>query len=80
MEKQSDIMAGDQPIVLANEFSEVVVRKVTTRNGVRLQIVDQKGERQVLLDPIELEALTWSTPEMFSELLKTPHGPEDEGQ
>lgn len=80
MEKQADILAEDQPIVLANEFSQVILRKVTTRNGVRLQILDPRGQRTVLLDPIELEALTWSTPEMFSELLKTPHGPEDEEQ
>jgi hypothetical protein len=77
MDQQPDVVAEGH-FVLANEFAEVVVSKVSTRNGVRLQIRDPKGGRQVLLDPIELEALTWSTPETFSELLKTPHGPEDE--
>jgi len=33
--------------------------------------------RQILLCPLELEALAWQDHELFSALLKTPHGPED---
>jgi hypothetical protein len=63
-------------LVLANEFAEVRVRKVHTRNGVRLEIVAPKLERAILLDPVELESLTWQTPEVFSSFLVTPFGPE----
>ena len=63
---------------LANEFAEVLVRKVTTRNGVRLEIVAPKIGRRIFLDPVELESLTWQTPETFSSFLRTPFGPEPE--
>ncbi|MGH3342974.1 MAG: dihydrodiol dehydrogenase [Carbonactinosporaceae bacterium] len=67
----------DEPgIVLANEFSEVVVSTVRTRNGVRLRIREAKAGREVLLCPLELESLTWQTPDTFSRLLSTPFGPE----
>ncbi|MEA2278178.1 MAG: hypothetical protein QOI62_4097 [Solirubrobacteraceae bacterium] len=65
---------------LANEFAEVRVRKVHTRNGVRLEIVAPKLGRRVQLDPIELESLTWQTPETFSSFLTTPFGPEPEAE
>ncbi|MEA2227065.1 MAG: hypothetical protein QOF04_695 [Solirubrobacteraceae bacterium] len=61
---------------LANEFAEVRVRMVHTRNGVRLEIAAPKLERSILLDPVELESLTWQTPETFSSFLITPFGPE----
>ena len=64
-------------IRLANEFTEVVVEPVRTRNGVRLRISVPASGRQILLCPLELEALTWQDHEMFSRLLRTPHGPED---
>jgi hypothetical protein len=67
-----------RPLILANEFAEVVVRKVTTRNGVRLEIAAPKLGRRVRLCPLELEALTWQTSESFSRLLATPFGPEHE--
>jgi hypothetical protein len=63
---------------LASEFAEVRVRKVHTRNGVRLEILSPKLDRRVLLCPLELEALSWQTPETFSKFLKTPFGPEPE--
>jgi hypothetical protein len=65
---------------LANEFAEVLVRRVNTRNGVRLEIVAPKLERRILLDPVELESLTWQTPETFSSFLRTPFGPEPEAE
>jgi hypothetical protein len=72
--------AGDgAPIRLANEFAEVVVDCVRTRNGARLRISVPSSGRQILLCPLELEALTWQEPEMFSRLLQTPHGPQDDG-
>ncbi|HLI38199.1 MAG TPA: hypothetical protein VKV80_12795 [Streptosporangiaceae bacterium] len=62
---------------LANEFAEVRVSLVHTRNGVRLRICDRRGGRAVELCPLELEALTWQSPEVFSGFLATPFGPEE---
>ena len=74
-----DPAAGEPVIGLANEFTEVVVQRVRTRNGVRLLISVPSSGRQIMLCPLELEALTWQGHELFSALLSTPHGPEDEG-
>jgi len=68
----------EEEIRLGNEFSEVVVERVPTRNGVRLRISVPASGRQILLCPLELEALTWQDHEFFSRLLATPPGPEDE--
>lgn len=68
----------DDHIELANEFAVVQVRKVRTRNGVRLEIISPKLGRGIWLDPMELESLTWQTPETFSKFLQTPFGPEPE--
>lgn len=62
-------------IRLANEFSEVVVERVQTRNGARLRVWVPASGRSILLCPLELEALTWQDHEMFSRLLGRP--PED---
>ena len=74
-----DPAAGEPVIRVANEFTEVVVQRVRTRNGVRLLISVPSSGRQIMLCPLELEALTWQGHELFSALLSTPHGPEDEG-
>ena len=67
---------NDEEIRLGNEFSEVVVEPVKTRNGVRLRISVPASGRQILLCPLELEALTWQDHDLFSRLLQTPHSPE----
>lgn len=64
-------------MMLGNEFASVVVRRVTTRNGVRLRIESPRAGSAIELDPLELEALTWQTHELFSRLLREPHGPAD---
>lgn len=61
---------------LANEFAVVRVRLVTTHNGVRLEITSPRLGRRILLDPVELESLTWQSHQLFSDLLETPFGPE----
>lgn len=67
-----------EPVIeLGNEFAQVVVDKVRTRNGARLRITVPASGHQILLCPLELEALTWQDPEFFTRLLATPHGPED---
>jgi hypothetical protein len=75
-----EIAEGGDYVRLANEFAEVLVRKVNTRNGVRLEIVAPKLGRRIFLDPVELESLTWQTPETFSSFLRTPFGPEPEAE
>ena len=64
-------------VQIANEFTTTRVRKVLTRNGERIQVESRKLGTSILLDPLELEALTWQTPETFSEMLSDPYGPED---
>ncbi|WP_055403927.1 MULTISPECIES: hypothetical protein [unclassified Mycobacterium] len=49
----------NESIVVANEFAEVEVRRVDTRNGSRLLISAPKTGRSISLDALELEALTW---------------------
>ncbi|MDO8310045.1 MAG: dihydrodiol dehydrogenase [Actinomycetota bacterium] len=69
---------GEVPgeIVIANEFAAVVVRKVTTRNGERLEIRSLGKDTSVRLDAIALEALTWSSALEVGRALETPLGPE----
>ena len=74
----SDPDPASSAIRLGNEFSEVVVERVQTRNGARLRISVPASGRSILLCPLELEALTWQDHDLFSRLLQTPHGPEDE--
>lgn len=63
---------------LANEFAAVRVRRRRTRNGERLEIEAPRLGRRITLCPVELESLTWQTPETFSRFLATPFGPEEE--
>ena len=60
-----------------NEFTSVEVRAVRTRNGERIEVRSRKMDTSVLLDPLELESLTWQTHESLSRLLEHPYGPEE---
>jgi hypothetical protein len=75
--ENSAASAGDPVIKIANEFTEVEVDRVRTRNGIRLRIFVPSSGRQILLCPLELEALTWQDHGLFSHLLATPGGPAD---
>jgi hypothetical protein len=75
--ENSAASAGDPVIKIANEFTEVEVDRVRTRNGMRLRIFVPSSGRQILLCPLELEALTWQDHRLFSHLLATPGGPAD---
>lgn len=66
----------NQSFAIGNEFSEVEISKVATGNGARLRIADAKSGREILLCPLECEALTWQDSELFTGLLATPYGPE----
>ncbi|MBV8719263.1 MAG: dihydrodiol dehydrogenase [Chloroflexi bacterium] len=69
---------ADREFELTNEFATVRVRRVFTRNGVRLEISSPRLGRAIRLDPLSLESLTWQTSETFSEFLRHPFGPNDE--
>ncbi len=64
----------DPSIQIANEFAAVQVRKVRTRNGERLEIASTRLGHSVRLDALELESLTWQSPDFFSQLLSKPFG------
>ncbi|MEH0553982.1 hypothetical protein [Streptomyces sp. B21-101] len=70
-------VAGDQdgPIVIANEFADVIVSRVRTRNGMRLDIWSPRRGTRVQLDAVELDCLSYQEPETFSAMLeRTPGG------
>ncbi|HET7327121.1 MAG TPA: hypothetical protein VFJ14_07510 [Nocardioidaceae bacterium] len=64
-----------EAITVANEFSEVRVFRVETRNGARLMVEAPKSGQWITLDPLELESLTWQSPETFSAMIGHPFGP-----
>lgn len=66
---------GETETRLSNEFAEVRVQKIYTRNGERLRIWSPRLGSSVELDAIELESLSWQTHEFFSRLLAEPYGP-----
>lgn len=57
------------PIVIANEFVDVVVSKVETRNGVRLDIWSPKRGTRVQFDAVALDCLSFQQPEFITEML-----------
>lgn len=58
-------------MIIANEFVDVEVRRVHTRNGVRLEIHSPRRGTTIRLDAMVLDALTWQQPEVFSEMLRS---------
>jgi hypothetical protein len=48
-----------EPLTVANEFTEVTVHRVDTRNGSRLLITSPRTGQWITLDALEVEALTW---------------------
>ncbi|MEO7234629.1 MAG: hypothetical protein ABIW80_04570 [Lapillicoccus sp.] len=59
-------------IGLGNEFAEIRVSRVETRNGSRLLIESTRTGQWVALCPLELESLTWQGPRTFSEMIGHP--------
>jgi hypothetical protein len=64
-----------EPITIGNEFSEIRVSLVDTRNGSRLLIESPKSGQWVALCPFELEALTWQNTATFSAMIGKPLSP-----
>ncbi|GHE08255.1 hypothetical protein [Klenkia taihuensis] len=67
--------ARGEPLTIANEFAEVTVRLVDTRNGSRLLVEAPKSGQWVALDPMQVEALTWQGTATFSAMIGNPFGP-----
>lgn len=70
--------SDDPPIKISNEFADIRVRKVYTRNGERLEIHAHRRGYRILLDAVELESLTWQTAETFSGFLRGSVGRDTE--
>jgi hypothetical protein len=64
-----------EALTLGNEFAEIRVCRVETRNGSRLLIEAPRSGQWVALCPLELEALTWQNPQTFSAMIGKPFGP-----
>jgi hypothetical protein len=62
-------------ISLGNEFAEIRVSRLETRNGSRLLIESTRTGQWVALCPLELESLTWQGPQTFSEMIGHPMEP-----
>jgi hypothetical protein len=70
----SDNEEADFEFELTNEFASVRVRRVHTRNGMRLELTSARLGRTIRLDPMALETLTWQSMDTFSDLLRQPFG------
>ena len=67
---------GPEPAIsLGNEFAEIRVSRLETRNGSRLLIESTRTGQWVALCPLELESLTWQSPQTFSEMIGHPMEP-----
>jgi hypothetical protein len=71
------LMAGavGEPLTFANEFTEIVVRRVDTRNGSRLLIGAPRTGRWISLDALEVEALTWQNPRTMAAMVGNAGAP-----
>lgn len=64
-----------EPLSVANEFADVEVRRVDTRNGSRLLICSRKSGRWISLDALEVEALTWQNPRTLEAMVGNANAP-----
>lgn len=78
MSAEEEAVPMGASLLITNEFAAVLVRKISTRNGERLEIRAMGDDRAIALDAIALEALTWSTPLDVGRGLETPFGPDED--
>jgi hypothetical protein len=64
-----------ETITIANEFTEVTVRRVDTRNGTRLLVTSPKSGQWISLDALEIEALTWQNAYTLAAMVGNLHQP-----
>lgn len=77
MSELEDLIAGSvgETITIANEFTEVTLRRIDTRNGSRLLIASPKSGQWISLDALEIEALTWQNPYTLAAMVGKMHEP-----
>ncbi|OBK41775.1 dihydrodiol dehydrogenase [Mycobacterium kubicae] len=73
----AQLLAGavGEPLVVANEFTEVQLRRVDTRNGSRLLITAPKSGQWISLDALEVEALTRQNTRTLAAMVGNTHAP-----
>jgi hypothetical protein len=81
----ADLMSGElarllqgavgDPLTVANEFAEVQVRRVDTRNGSRLLISAPRTGQWISLDALEVEALTRQNTRTLTAMVGNSYGP-----
>jgi hypothetical protein len=64
-----------EPLTVANEFAEVQVRRVDTRNGSRLLITAPRSGQWISLDALEVEALTRQNTRTLTAMVGNSYGP-----
>jgi hypothetical protein len=67
--------AAGEPLTVANEFTEVVGRRVDTRNGSRLLITSPRSGRWITLDALEVESLTWQNTRTLAAMVGNINAP-----
>lgn len=67
--------AVGEAISVANEFTEVLVRRVDTRTGSRLLISAPRSGQWITLDALEIEALTWQNPRTLAAMVGNSQAP-----
>jgi hypothetical protein len=67
--------AVGEPVTIANEFTEVVVRRIDTRNGSRLLITAPRTGQWITLDALEIEALTWQNARTLAAMVGNSYAP-----
>jgi len=77
MSTSAPIASKEEQIAeIADDFASVTVTKIITPCGTRIEISASNTGHSIRLDPLELESLTWQTPDSFLELL----GPDVPGE
>ncbi|MFZ1176423.1 MAG: dihydrodiol dehydrogenase [Mycobacterium sp.] len=67
--------AVGEPLTVANEFTDVIVQRVDTRNGSRLLISAPRSGQWITLDALEIEALTWQNTRTLATMVGNSHAP-----
>jgi hypothetical protein len=67
--------SGAGELLIANEFARVRVCQDFGANGVRLAIKSLRTGREIYLDALQLESLTWLADDAYQALLAEPFGP-----
>ena len=73
----TDLLNGavGEPLTVANEFTEVLIRRVDTRNGSRLLIHAPRSGQWISLDALEVEALTRQNTRTLAAMVGNSSGP-----